>query len=180
MASGSVGDVVGQLFAQHASVVYRYCRAQLTKEEAEDVTSEVFIVAYHKASQIPADAAKAWLLGVARKLMANHHRSAKRRRALAYKISLNAPSAALPDLAGSVARADLARQAMARLSQRDREVLWLAATENLSLTELGKALGVSAKGAHMRLTRARQHLAEALASLEEDALAEPAMRGALL
>ena len=168
MAKPSVSEVVGDLFSQYAPAIYRYCHAQLPREEAEDVTSEVFIVAFHKAGGIPEEAVKAWLYSVARRLIATHLRSAKRRGALAYRIGLNLGAGwDQMDVVGAVTDADLAMRAIAKLSQRDREVLWLSATEDLNLTELGKALGIGTKGAGMRLARARQRLGEALQLLEE-------------
>jgi len=181
MAKPTVGEAVGDLFSQYAPAVYRYCHAQLPKEEAEDVTSEVFIVAFHQASRIPDEAIKAWLYGVARRLIATHRRSASRREALAYKAGLNMGSGWDPlDLVGSVAEADLARRAIAKLSNRDREVLWLSATENLNLTELGKALGIGTKGAGMRLARARQRLGEVLRDLDEQDATTNGVKGVVL
>lgn len=156
-----------ELFARHVDAIYRYCQGQLGEALGEDVTSEVFVVAWRKVGSIPASAERAWLFGVARKLTANQLRGAKRRRALVEKISSsNALADGVPDLAVAVAQADLARRAIATLGARDQEVLWLMLAEDLSKVELGQALGVSANAAGVRLSRARARLSQALEDLE--------------
>ena len=67
-----------------------------------------------------------WLYGVARRVVANQERSARRR---------------------------------LRLGQADREVLRLAAWEELQPAEIAAVLGCSANAAAVRLHRARQRLA---------------------
>ena len=162
MATGLTNEqVVEALFRQHLHAVYRFCRAQLGQAEAEDLTSEVFQVALRRADQIPTNVAKAWLLGVARKLMANHFRSDSRRHVVQRTLQADAVTS-VADPADTVARADLAKRAVASLSQRDRTVLWLVASSDLTEAELGQALGISAKAAGVRLSRARARLAQAM------------------
>lgn len=154
-------QMVEELFRQHLGAVYSYCRAQLDKADAEDLTSDVFQVALRRSAQIPPGAAKGWLLGVARKLMANHFRANKRHRAAQYYLLADAvPQGGDP--ADTVTRADLAKRAVASLGQRDRAVLWLVASSDLTGAELGQALGVSAKAAGVRLSRARSRLVSAM------------------
>ena len=168
-AEQSVETWLEELFNQHVNAVFRYCRVQLDEALAEDVTSEVFLVAWQKPGSVPPGSAKPWLLGVARRLIANQMRSERRRRALARKASQDAyVTSNEPDLADAVAAADLARRALDGLARRDREVLWLAATEDLSQAELGQALGVSGKAAGVRLSRARARLAKAAKTPEQD------------
>ena len=156
-----------ELFAQHVDAIYRFCQAQLGEAAGEDAASEVFVVAWRKADAIPAGAERAWLFGVARRLVANHLRSNRRRRALALKISQSDRGTSdVLDPAVAVAQADLARRAMASLGIRDREVLCLMLAEDLSKAELGQALGVSASAAGVRLSRARARLDQAVANLE--------------
>ena len=119
---------VEELFNQHVDAVFRFCRVQLNEALAQEVTSDVFVVAWQKLDQVPPDCALAWLLGVARRLMAFQLRGERRRRALITKIS-SEPRArrSEPDPADAIAGADLAQRAMASLSQSDQSLLWLAA-----------------------------------------------------
>ncbi|MCL1897281.1 MAG: sigma-70 family RNA polymerase sigma factor [Micrococcales bacterium] len=156
---------VEELFNQHVDAVFRFCRVQLNEALAQEVTSDVFVVAWQKLDQVPPDCALAWLLGVARRLMAFQLRGERRRRALITKIS-SEPRArrSEPDPADAIAGADLAQRAMASLSHSDQSLLWLAATQDLSQDELGQALGIGAKAAGVRLSRARARLTKAVAS----------------
>jgi len=114
------------LFRSYVQMIYRYCRSLLGESAGEDVTSEVFAVAWTKVKSIPVGAERAWLFGVARRLVANNLRAAKRQRALAYKTALNAQHTSVePDPAVGVTQADLAQRAVASLAQRDQELLWV-------------------------------------------------------
>lgn len=161
-------DLVEALFHQHVNAIYRYCQAQLGEAAGQDVTSQVFMVAWRKANSIPQDKARAWLFGVARRLVANQHRAGKRQRALIEKAKgINAGAPLEGDPAAIVAGADLARRAIAALGARDREVLCLVLAEDLTKAELGQALGISANAAGVRLSRARAHLTKSIEKLEQ-------------
>jgi RNA polymerase sigma-70 factor (ECF subfamily) len=159
--------VVERLFAQHADTVYRYCRLRLETSDAHDAVSEVFVVALRRAEEIP-EAGVAWLLGVARRVVANMLRGQRRRWTLAPKLGFD--QGAVPDVAESVMAADSAYRALAKLRPGDREVLVLALAGPLSQRELGMALGCSAKAAGVRLTRARARLDRATAELDQGGL----------
>ena len=149
------------LFRRHLDMVYRYCWLSLGELEADDAASEVFIVAWEKAGGIPPAARRAWLLGVARGVVANRLRAGRNRTALA-KRYLSESDHFVPDPAETVAGVDRLRTALLALRRADREVLALAAMAGLSQAEMGQALGCSAKAAGIRLSRARARLSHAL------------------
>ena len=66
----------------------------------------------------------------------------------------------------------LVRQAIARLPQRDAELLLLKYTEDWSYRDLAERLGMSVSAVEARLHRARGRMRSALASLAPD-VAEP-------
>src|SRR5438046_5438900 len=68
------------MFTQHYPRVLAYVRRR-APQEAADVVSEVFLTAWRRFDREPADALP-WLLGVARRTMANARRTAHRRPAL--------------------------------------------------------------------------------------------------
>ena len=152
---------LARLFREQVDTVYRYCWLCLGDLEADDVTSEVFAVAWEKGAQVPPAARRAWLLAVARKLVANRLRSRKNQWSL---ISRHGWETARhePDPAATVAAAIELRNALVSLRQADREVLALAAMGDLSQAEMGKALACSPKAAGVRLSRARSRLSAAL------------------
>ncbi len=63
-------------------------------------------------------------------------------------------------------RRELTRQALARVPQRDKEILLLKYTEDWSYRDLAKNMGISESAVETRLHRARQRLRQELAALE--------------
>ena len=151
-----------QLFKDHADAVYRYCWLFLGEFEADDATSEVFVVAWKKAIKIPPEARKTWLLSVARRLVANRLRARKNRQELTRRYGMGMVEHS-PDPAILVAGVDELRRALMQLRSADREVLILSALD-LSQADMGQALGCTSKAAGVRLTRARARLTQALTS----------------
>lgn len=55
--------------------------------DAADVVAETFLVAWRRLDDVPAgEAARPWLFGVARRVLANHYRGERRRDALADRL----------------------------------------------------------------------------------------------
>jgi len=145
------------LFREHAAAVRAYALRRIDPAAADDVVSEVFVVASRRAGEVPADALP-WLLACARRLIANHRRSSARRAALLNRVrTLRPPAQAEPvESTGRVTRG------LARLSESDREVLMLIAWEGLDPERAARVLGCSRSAFAMRLHRARKRLAAAL------------------
>jgi len=144
------------LFARHYPAVFGYALRRVGRDEAGDATAEVFTVAWRRIERVPAEPETLpWLYGVARRVLANQERAARRR------LRLEARAAASPgaaDEAPGTARVDV-EAALLRLGPADREVLRLAAWEELQPAEIAAVLGCSANAAAVRLHRARQRLA---------------------
>lgn len=147
------------VYAAHRDAVWRYFKRRSAVDQ-EDLTTEVFLVAWRRRDELPAEPLP-WLYGVARRVLANHRRAGDRRDALAERAAAYAADAA-PDLADAVGlRADLAR-ALGQLTERDRELVLLVAWEGLTVAEAAAALGCSRGAAAVRLHRARRRLHTAL------------------
>lgn len=136
--------------------MYRYARARLSPADAEDVVAEVFAIAWRKRDVTMVDS-RAWLLGVARRVMANHVRAQGRRAALTERLRAS-PASAVPNETGLVRELDELRRALARLRPADREVIALLASAELSTAELAEALACSPASAATRVHRARRRL----------------------
>jgi RNA polymerase sigma-70 factor (ECF subfamily) len=150
--------------------VLGYVLRRTDPEEARDVMAETFTVAWRRLEQVPAgDEALPWLIGTARKLLANRRRAAATRS----REAEIGPRAAIPDHADDVAgTADLVA-AFNRLSDGDREVLGLVAWDDLRPADAAAVLGISGPTFSVRLHRARRRLAtlldhDAAAVREED------------
>ena len=101
--------------------------------------------------------ARLWLYGVARHVLANLHRAERRRTRLGRRLAetLRTEIAAHPGASGEAAEV---LRAVAELGEDDRELLLLVTWEELSPSEAGRVLGISALAARSRLHRARRRL----------------------
>ncbi len=132
--------------------------------DAADVVADTFLVAWRRLDAIPGDNERAWLFGVARKVLGNHNRGTRRRHAAADRLRwelTTEPQVSLPNQPTTA----LAR-ALDQLSEPDRELLRLVAWEELSNDEVAVVLGISTGAVRVRLHRARQRLQALLAGLE--------------
>jgi RNA polymerase sigma-70 factor (ECF subfamily) len=155
------------LYERHRDEVWRYFRRRAGHDAAAELTAEVFVVAWRRRDDPPADP-RPWLYGVARHVMANHRRGTARAAALAERAGRgDAVTDDHADLAH--VRADLAA-ALRRLAPADREVLLLVAWEGLTSAEAAKVLGCRAPAARARLSRARRRLRAALEAGDDPAL----------
>jgi RNA polymerase sigma factor (sigma-70 family) len=164
MASGHGWRVrtVEDLFRRHAADVLGYALRRADASLADDVVSEVFVIAGRKLASIPDEDPLLWLYAVARRVLANQRRAASRRvvlyRALAV-LGRDQPHHAPPGDRGAPLL-----DALAALRPADREVLILTAWEGLGAAHAAVVLGCSTAAVHQRLSRARTRLAAELAA----------------
>lgn len=131
--------------------------------DAADVVAETFLVAWRRLVDVPdGDAARPWLFGVARRVLANHYRGDRRRLALADRLREQLAEVAPPP--EPVDRT--LKRAMERLPHDDRELLRLVAWEELARDEIALVLGVPRATVRVRLHRARRRLLAELAALD--------------
>src|ERR1700733_1908946 len=74
------------LFIAHADDVLAYAQRRSDAETADDVLSEVFVVAWRRLEEVPADPLP-WLLACARRVLANQRRAERRRAAFVDRLS---------------------------------------------------------------------------------------------
>jgi RNA polymerase sigma-70 factor (ECF subfamily) len=144
------------VFTTHYPAVFGYAARRLGPDDAPDAAAEVFAVAWRRLSSMPEEPdTLPWLYGVARRVVANAARSRRRRERLAARAgSLAGP---VPEAAG-----DDALAALDALSEKDREILLLAAWEGLDPRQMAAVLGCSPNAASVRLHRARRRLERAM------------------
>ncbi len=156
MASDPV-QAIGRLYERHAEAVRSYALRRSNSEMADEVTAQVFLVAWRRRSDVPEDALP-WLLGVARRVLADQRRAAARRNRLGQRLG----STAVEEPADVVTHDRGLAAALGQLSARDREVLLLRYWEDLEPEQIARALGCSRTAAAVRLHRARRRLAREL------------------
>jgi RNA polymerase sigma-70 factor, ECF subfamily len=157
------------LFRENYGRVRGYALRRTTRDAAQDVVADTFLVAWRRFDDVPRDALP-WLFGVARRVLANRRRSVERGAALERRVATAAPHPRSSDPAESVADAEVLRIALGRLSDRDREALMLVAWDGLSGARAARAAGCTRAAFAVRLHRARARLAAELASLERATL----------
>lgn len=140
-------------------MAYALRRAR-NREDALDVVSETFMVVWRRLDDVPTDErAVPWVYGVARRVLANQYRSTARRGMLENRLKDERV-----DRSGAEP-SEVVNTALGRLRPGDREVLTLAAWDDLANREIAQVLGVSEKNVAVRLHRARARLAAELARL---------------
>lgn len=142
------------VFRAHVTAVYRYARRRVGADDADDLTAETFAVAWRRRDDMPEGAELPWLYRTCGLLIANHRRK-----------GVPTPVDSVPEVVDDVDPQSLAvqddqvREALARLSPRDRQILLLTAWEGLQGDDLATFLGISRGGADAALSRARARLA---------------------
>lgn len=135
--------------------------------EAADVVAETYLVAWRRLDDVPAgDEARPWLFGVARRVLANHHRGERRRVALADRLRNHLVEEVVP-VFELVEEAPVVR-AMRGLPEDDQELLRLVAWEELARDEIAVAMGLSRATVRVRLHRARKRLEKLMDELPEE------------
>ncbi|MCX4506662.1 MULTISPECIES: RNA polymerase sigma factor [Streptomyces] len=159
------------MYRCHRVAVERYVLRRVQAEDVGDVLAEVFLTAWRRYEQIPADPLP-WLYGVARRVLANDRRAARRRRDLSDRLAVQPQPRAdahAEDVAGLT---DVAR-AFSRLSSQDQEVLRLCLWEELTPSEIAQVLGQAQIAVRVRLHRARQRLQKHLRPISQIPPASP-------
>jgi RNA polymerase sigma factor (sigma-70 family) len=153
------------LFERHFAVLFGYFARRLGRDAAEDLTAEVFLLAFERRGDYDLSYADArpWLFGIAANLVRRSRRSELRAlRALSRRPAEGSPVDAETD--ASLARLDLRAtrpalaRALARLRADERDVLALVAWGELTYEEVARALSIPVGTVRSRLSRARARL----------------------
>ncbi|WP_336213923.1 RNA polymerase sigma factor [Nonomuraea sp. LPB2021202275-12-8] len=149
--------VYRETYDQIAAYAARRCESP---QDAADVVADTFAIAWRRMGDLPRGReARLWLFGVARRVLADHRRSAVRRRS----VELDAEIADLyGDAPDSGVELSAVAQVFRTLSDDDREILSLVAWEGLEREEIATMLGLSRNAVRIRLYRARRRFSRAL------------------
>jgi len=155
-----------RLYRDHEREILRYAlRRSAEPQDAADVVAETFLVAWRRLGEVPAgEEARLWLYATARWVLANHQRGSNRRTRLAERLrdELRRQLPAQPAADRPVL------DALAEMTEADRELLMLVGMEGLSPSEAARVLGVSTMATRTRLHRARRRLRARLAAQSEE------------
>ncbi|MEV4246895.1 sigma-70 family RNA polymerase sigma factor [Streptosporangium canum] len=130
-------------------------------EDAADVVAETYVIARRRIAELPdGEAGKLWLYGVARRVLANHRRSERRR--LTRHTELTDEIEHLYTAPSHRSEQPGVDEVMDMLADSDRELLALTLWEGLDPGEIATVLDCSRNAARIRLHRARKRFAKAL------------------
>jgi RNA polymerase sigma factor (sigma-70 family) len=147
-------ELVGLLYERHAGAVHRYL-ARRVGPAADDLLGDVFVAAVAARLALP------WLYGIAGNCVRAHLRRREPHAASDAPFDWDA----VDDRLDAAARRVELRQALALLTEAERELLLLVAWEGLTPAEAGEVLGLTAVAARSRLHRARTRAQAALDAL---------------
>lgn len=153
-----------QLIRSHQRRVYNFIY-QMTRQhqDAEDLTQQTFIKAYHNLARFePHRPLINWLLTIARNTALNHFRAARKWEEIPYDAAGGEPSPA--HAAETTDRAEtLWAAARALLSRREFEIMWLRFGEELSTEETARVVGLTQTHVKVLVFRARRALQKGVA-----------------
>jgi RNA polymerase sigma-70 factor (ECF subfamily) len=156
-----------KIYQRHGREVWALVYARwLNADLAQDIMQESFLRLWKQDQdggliQNP----RAWLLRVARNLAEDHAKSSFRRNGTQPPQTMNGVRSREPLPLERMERAEMHRQVrgeLEKLAPADREILTLRYALDYSANEIADMLEINATAVHMRLSRARQRLAERL------------------
>ncbi len=161
----SAEETFRAVFDAHNAAIRAFCSRRLPVDDANEAASDVFLTAWRRIEQMPpGDESLLWLYAVARNVVRNHQRSARRWSRLSARTG---SVAAVPDDGPEiqVVRTDEHAQvvaAMSMLHDRDREILELKHWEGLANDQVAEVLGLTKRAVEGRYTRALKKVSRQL------------------
>jgi RNA polymerase sigma-70 factor (ECF subfamily) len=167
------------LYEHHSREVWALAYARwMDSDLALDITQEAFLRLWKQwESDEDIQNPRAWLLRVARNLAEDYAKSAFRRNGTQPPELLNGVRSSQPSPIESLERQEQfaqLRSVLDELAPADREILTLRYALDYDANTIADRLGVAVTAVHMRLSRARQRLAERLSSHGDFSPGEPA------
>jgi RNA polymerase sigma-70 factor, ECF subfamily len=142
------------LFRETRAALLGYLTRRAPAEDAADLLADVYLVAWRRRADLPrGEERRLWLFGVARRLVADHHRSA------AVRADVEGAVVPVEPRGDDDPRGVAVRAALETLGDLDRELVTLTTWEGLSPAEAARVVGITAGTARVRLHRARARLA---------------------
>lgn len=141
------------LYDAYFTRVFRYVRKRVgTTEEAEDITSEVFVRAFRSLRDMRGPSFAAWIFRIAHNQVANHHRDRR-------EVSLldeDRPDSR--DAFSHVDNREMVWKLVGALTPEQQEAVRLKFAGELSAKEIGLVMKKSIPAVGMLLSRAMQSL----------------------
>lgn len=155
------------LYLRYSREVWALAYARwMNADTALDITQEAFLRLWRKWEEGEAIVnPRAWLLRVARNLAEDHAKSAFRRNGTHPPQTMNGVQARDVSPLENLEREETftqLRSILQEMPQPDREILTLRYALDYNTSDIADLLGINTTAVHMRLSRARQRLADRL------------------
>ena len=163
-------DVFGIVFDRHFATIHRYLERRIGRDGADELSGEVFRIAFEQRRRFRPvhESALPWLYGLATNLVLKRWRGETRHARAVARLEVVSQNghgheleAADERVAATTLRAQLL-DALSQLAAGDRDVVVLAAWEELTYEEIAAALDIPLGTVRSRLNRARRTLRERL------------------
>jgi RNA polymerase sigma-70 factor (ECF subfamily) len=168
-ASDSAALDFDATYNEHFAFVWRLARsAGFAADAADDVVQDVFVVVHRRLGDYDGRRpVRAWIYGIVKRVVADHRRSRRRKRA---RIVPDAPDDATErapcprpapsEQAENAETLRLVASILERLHPDKREILVLAQVEQMSVREIAECLELNVNTAYARLRAARRDFDE--------------------
>ncbi|MEU7608608.1 RNA polymerase sigma factor [Micromonospora sp. NPDC049204] len=161
-------EIFSVIFDRHAPHIHRYLARRLGVPAADDLVAETFLAGFRRRDRfdVTHSNARPWLYGIAANIVSQHWRNEEREYRLRQAYVPPTSETEHADRVANVVTAQSLRRllldALAVLSDGDRDVLLLVAWEDLTYDEVAAALTIPVGTVRSRLNRARRLLRERL------------------
>lgn len=142
--------------AEHGRLL-RYFRRRVGRDAAPDLAQEVFIRLLRSGTLAQIDSPGAWLSRVARNLLIDNARRAKRQQAIIYPLDEARDAPAPPEQGLRLEAVDLRRsywRALHAMSPKTRRIFLMHRLRQLTYREIAEQLGIGDKAVEYHMTRA--------------------------
>lgn len=161
---------IERLYREMGPKLHQFIRRQIPVPAiAADLLQDVFVRLIRADVEPGSDGEmRSYLYRTATSVIAEHYRVAKLRHMVPYVPGESESEPALQVRDDDGEGRELAAQidrGFARLSVRDRTLLWLAYVEEMNHADIGATVGIGAASVKVMLSRARGRLADALAAM---------------
>ena len=151
------------VYERCSSHVYGLMVRMVGKQDADDLTQQVFLTMFRKLEQFNGQSKlETWLYRLATNEALQHLRRSKRRPTAPLVVE---PVVTDPDRVGTSEEAELLETAMSHLEPELKAILLLKEQQRLSYQEIAESVGIPEGTVGSRLNRARKELRQELAKL---------------
>lgn len=158
------------IFERHFSSIHNYLRRRLTRQLADELSSQTFLIAFDRRAAFDprSESSRPWLFGIATNLAREHRRHEIRELRAMARLVPEPPTA----IEGIESRVDAERmqgllaQGLADLPAEEADVILLLVWAELNQAEIAAALSIPTGTVKSRLSRARERLRANLVSAQ--------------